>query len=49
MENRKKDRRNRLKSIIDKFNRDLEEIKKEEMTDIKEYMDSVWAISTMII
>lgn len=40
-ENRKKIRRNRLESLIEKFKRGIEEINKEEMADLNEYKDNI--------
>ena len=57
LENNRKNRRKRMKSIIDKCKKNIKEVKKKEMTDLNENMLTSlemilirgWDISTMMI
>lgn len=41
LEEKKNNRRDRIKRIIERCKKDLEEVKKEEKTDMNEFMDNI--------
>ena len=50
LENKKKNRHLRLESLIERFKRDIEEIKKEERADLNEYKDNIpWNDTNMLM